>query len=334
MSTSPDHAVVAAGLKKSYGDVRAVAGVDLTIPTGTVFALLGPNGAGKSTTIKLLSTLARPDAGSARVGGFDVVVESLAVRQVIGVVAQASGVDPVATARENLMLQGRIHGIPVRMLRRRVAELLARFGLEEAADRPVHGYSGGMVRRLDLAMGLVHRPTVLFLDEPTTGLDPEVRATLWEDVERLRLEDSLTIVLTTHYLEEADRLAGRVAIADRGRVVAEGTPEELKRSLSGDTLQLEVPTASQLTAVQKALVGVDGLHAIALEDTHLSARAADGARVIPHVLSALDLAGIPVSTATVSRPSLDDVYLAHTGRHLTSTTDLTIGVPPLAKATR
>jgi len=215
-------AIVADALEKRYGSVHALAGVTFSVRAGEVFGLLGPNGAGKSTTVRVLTTLTRPDAGRAFVAGHDVVHEAVRVRRSIGYVPQESGVDREATGRENLMLQGRIQGVPRDELRRRVDELLDLVGIADAADRVVRGYSGGMKRRLDIALGLVHRPSVLFLDEPTTGLDPEARAAMWVEVERLAEQERLTILLTTHYLEEADRLAERVAIVSRGEIVVEG----------------------------------------------------------------------------------------------------------------
>src|SRR5690606_15210517 len=207
-SNDTDLAIVAHNLVKTYpGGVRALNGLSLAVETGTIFALLGPNGAGKSTTVKILTTLSRPDSGSARVAGFDVVARPSSVRRAIGYVSQKAAVDPEATGRENLMLQGRIYGLRGRELRQRVDELLERIGLAQAADRVAGTYSGGMQRKLDILMGLIHRPKVLFLDEPTTGLDPEARAELWAEIERLAREERLTILLTTHYLEEADRLA-------------------------------------------------------------------------------------------------------------------------------
>ena len=226
-------------LRKTYaGGVEALRGVSFSVQPGEVFALLGPNGAGKSTTVRILTTLSAPTAGAARVAGFDVVRQPREVRRRIGAVAQASGVDPTATGRENLTLQGRLFRLPPAELRARVEELLHLFQLEAAADRPAITYSGGMKRRLDVAMGLVHRPEVLFLDEPTTGLDPESRAVMWKEVRRLAGQ-GLTLLLTTHYLEEADQLAGRIAIVDGGRVVAAGTPEELKGEIPGDAVSLD-----------------------------------------------------------------------------------------------
>ena len=234
-------AVEAAELRKTYPpDVTALDGVSLAVQPGTIFGLLGPNGAGKSTTVRVLSTLTTPDSGSARVAGIDVRVDPIGVRHAIGVVGQRHGADMEATGRENLVLQGEFYGITGRGLRQRVGESLERFGLTHAADRLVKTYSGGMQRRLDIAMGLLHRPRVLFLDEPTTGLDPEARSEMWSEIEGLAATDRMTILLTTHYLEEADRLASRLAIIDHGRVVVEGTPNELKSELHGDTIQVEL----------------------------------------------------------------------------------------------
>src|ERR671929_1590761 len=233
-------AIVADDLHKRYGNVVALDGVSFSVREGEVFGLLGPNGAGKSTTVRVLTTLTRPDSGRAFVAGHDVVREPNRVRRSIGYVPQESGVDREATGRENLMLQRRIQGLPGGELRRRVDELLDLVGIADAADRVVRGYSGGMKRRLDIALGLVHRPSVLFLDEPTTGLDPEARAAMWVEVQRLARQEHLTILLTTHYLEEADQLADRLAIVSRGQVVVEGTPEELKRGLRGESVTVEV----------------------------------------------------------------------------------------------
>jgi ABC-2 type transport system ATP-binding protein len=307
-------AIEAAGLEKTYpGAVRALDGLDLEVPAGTIFALLGPNGAGKSTTVRILTTLSRADSGVARVAGHDVVAEAAAVQRVIGCVGQRSGGDREATGRENVRLQGQLHGLRGRDLTARVDELLVQVGLEEAADRLVRTYSGGMQRRLDIAMALVHRPQVLFLDEPTTGLDPEVRADLWREIARLTEEQGLTILLTTHYLDEADRLASGLAIVDGGRVVAGGAPEELKAELRGDAINVELAYAAN-GAAHAALEPVPGIRELVVEGTSLRARADSGARAVPLVLGALEAGGIDVASVTVARPSLDDVYLRHTGR--------------------
>ncbi|MER6353340.1 ATP-binding cassette domain-containing protein [Streptomyces sp. NPDC001634] len=315
---TPAPAVAARQLIKTYpGDVTALNGMDVTVEPGTVFGLLGPNGAGKSTTVKILTTLARPDSGSATVAGHDVLRHPDRARRAIGVVAQSSGADPVATGRENLQLQGRLYGLKGGALNRRVDELLERFTLTDAARRQVKGYSGGMRRRLDVALGLVHRPEVLFLDEPTTGLDPEARTAMWEEIGRLAGEEGLTILLTTHYLEEADRLAERIAIVDRGRVVVEGTPDSLKGELRGDAVHVELREAvgeAGRTLLRGALAGLPGVHEVHMDGRRISVRADDGASAMPALLGALERAGVGVAAATVARPSLDDVYLRYAGR--------------------
>jgi ABC-2 type transport system ATP-binding protein len=312
-------AIVAEELRKRYKTVQALDGVSFAVREGEVFGLLGPNGAGKSTTVRVLTTLTHPDAGRAFVAGEDVVAHPQRVRRAIGYVAQDSGVDWEATGRENLLLQGRIHGMSGGQLSARVSELLALVGLEEAADRPARGYSGGMKRRLDVAIGLVHRPRVLFLDEPTTGLDPEARAAMWVEVERLAAEQNLTILLTTHYLEEADRLAERVAIVSRGRVVVEGRPEELKAALRGDSVTVELANLDGRAAeAADAVSAVDGARETAVEGGQLRTRVPNGANAIPAILSALDARGIAVASVTTARPSLDDVYLHYTGRDFAS----------------
>ncbi|MBV8064787.1 MAG: ATP-binding cassette domain-containing protein [Actinobacteria bacterium] len=307
-------AIEADGLVKGYGKgVRALDGVTFSVEQGTVFGLLGPNGAGKSTTVKILTTLTAPDEGRAAVAGIDVVRDPHGVRRVIGVVGQKAGGDKDATGRENLQLQGDFYGIPRKTLRARIAELLDRFDLTDAADRLVRTYSGGMQRKLDVAIGLINEPSVLFLDEPTTGLDPEARAEMWAGLEGLARNEGVTVLLTTHYLEEADRLASQLAIVDRGQIVAAGTPDELKSELQGDTLVVELgqPTNGR---VLDALSRIDGLRESTIDGRVLRARADEGARAIPTVLALLESEGVPVVTATVSRPSLDDVYLRHAGR--------------------
>jgi ABC-2 type transport system ATP-binding protein len=314
--------VEASELVKTYpSGVRALDGLSIAIKPGEVFGLLGPNGAGKSTAIKVLTTLARPDSGTATVAGHDVLRHPERVRRAIGVVAQRSGTDPMATGRENLVLQGRLYGLRATALRRRVADLLDRFDLTGAADRAVRTYSGGMQRRLDVALGLVHRPAVLFLDEPTTGLDPEVRAALWREIGELSAGEGLTILLTTHYLEEADRLAHRLAIVDKGRTVVTGTPDSLKGELRGDAVHVELRGDADESAVRRAIGTVPGVREVSVDGRRLSARVDDGAAAVPGVLAALDSAGTPAATVTVARPSLDDVYLRHVGRRFAETTN-------------
>jgi ABC-2 type transport system ATP-binding protein len=307
------NAIEASGLVKTYGEVRALSGVSFSVPEGSVFGLLGPNGAGKSTTVRILTTLTRPDVGSASVAGLDVLADPTGVRRSIGVVGQKSGVDPEATGRENLRLQGQVYDLPAHERERRIDELLERFRLSDAADRLVSGYSGGMQRRLDVALGLVSRPKVLFLDEPTTGLDPEVRAEMWQEIESLAGEHGVTVLLTTHYMEEADRLAARLAIVDQGQIVAQGTPDELKRELRGEAVHVELGAGANGNA-RTALDRVDGVREIVLDGRSLHARVDDGARAVPGVLAALDANGVPVASVTVARPSLEDVYLRHAGR--------------------
>jgi ABC-2 type transport system ATP-binding protein len=311
-------AIEVEGLEKTYPKgVRALDGVSFRVEEGEVFGLLGPNGAGKSTTVKILVTLSRQDAGRATVAGHDVAADPGGVRGAIGYVPQSSGVDVHATGRENLFLQGKVQRVAPAELRRRVDELLETFGIAEVADRIVRTYSGGMKRRLDVAMGLVHRPQVLFLDEPTTGLDPEARAAMWGELERLAAQEALTILLTTHYLEEADRLASRIAIVSRGKVAVEGTPDALKRELLGDavTVELSDGKADDASAVVRGLVAVEE---VLMDGRHLRARVEHGAQAVPEILSALEAEGIPVASVTVSRPSLDDVYLHFTGRDFRS----------------
>jgi ABC-2 type transport system ATP-binding protein len=306
-------AIVADDLRKRYKQVQALDGLSFSVREGEVFGLLGPNGAGKSTTVRVLTTLTQPDSGRALVAGEDVVRHPNRVRRAIGYVAQDSGVDWEATGRENLLLQGRIHGMAGKALHARVDELLELVGLRDAADRVARGYSGGMKRRLDIAIGLVHKPRVLFLDEPTTGLDPEARAAMWVEVERLAEQESLTILLTTHYLEEADRLAERVAIVSEGKVVVEGTPEQLKRDLEGESVTVELPEGNgHVAEAERVIATVAG--DIHVDGRHVRVRVPNGAAAIPRILGALDGAKIPVAAVTTARPSLDDVYLHYTGR--------------------
>ncbi len=319
MSTT-DCAIEARQLVKTYAvrgskdGIRALDGLDISVPRGMIYGLLGPNGAGKSTTVKILTSLARPDSGQARVEGVDVLARPGQVRHMIGVVAQRSGADPTATGRENLILQGRLYGLPGAAVRARADELLAHFGLTEAAGRLVRTYSGGMQRRLDVALGLMHRPEVLFLDEPTTGLDPESRAAMWQEIARLAGGEGMTVLLTTHYLEEADRLASRLAIVDRGRVVATGTPDELKGELRGDAVHVELPADADPARVRQVLDALPAVRDVVIAGRGVSARSDDGAVAVPIVLAGLQRAGVNAASVAVARPSLDDVYLRHTGR--------------------
>jgi ABC-2 type transport system ATP-binding protein len=310
--------IVADGLVKTYGSkdksVRALAGISFAVSAGSVFGLLGPNGAGKSSTVKILSTLSRADDGTATVAGFDVSRQPDEVRRAIGYVSQKPGFDPIATGRENLILQARIHGLSGRAARRRADELLEHFGLAEAANRLAGKWSGGMQRKLDVCLGLIHSPQVLFLDEPTTGLDPEARADMWTEISRLTAEQGLTVLLTTHYLEEADRLADNLVIIDRGAIVAAGTPEELKTGLDGDLVQVELADVTTAQTARTRLTSVPGVHEVTVRSATLRATVADGTATLPAVLSALESGGIALLAVSVARPSLDDVYLRYAGR--------------------
>jgi len=327
MSTSSDWAVDATDLVKTYSggrgrpEVRALDGLTLSIPAGTVHGMLGPNGAGKSTTTKVLTTLARATSGTARVAGHDVVREAAAVRRSIGYVSQGTGADPLLTPRENLVMAARLRGLSRSASTERANALVERFGLSEAADRGAGKLSGGTRRKLDVALGLVGTPSVLFLDEPTTGLDPEARSSMWAEIRRLAGEDALTVVLTTHYLEEADRLADGLTIIDRGRVVAAGSPEALKATLEGDTLSVDlvepdeslvVSVASSVALLRDVTVHVEG------PTGRLVARTSDGPAAVGAVIAALQAAGIRHGAVGVSHATLDDVYLAHAGRSWTS----------------
>jgi ABC-2 type transport system ATP-binding protein len=311
-------AIEAEGLVREFKKgPRAVAGVDLRVDAGEIYGFLGPNGAGKSTTVLMLTTLLPPSAGTARVGGHDVVREGPQVRRLIGAALQEAALDPHLTAREHMRLQTALHGFPRRERRARGDELIERVGLAEAADRRVGSYSGGMKRRLDLALALVHRPRILFLDEPTTGLDPQSRTALWQEVGRLAREDGVTVFLTTQYLEEADQLANRVGIIDRGLIVAEGTPAALKASIGEPSVEAVPadPADRDRVAGVLARFGADG-------ECHRSTDAGVAVRLAPDndglaaVVRALDAEGIPLAHLQLHAPTLDDVFLAKTGRSL------------------
>ena len=309
-------AITVDNLTKTYKNgVQALTGVSFSVQQGEIFGLLGPNGAGKSTTVRILVTLTQADGGRATVAGHDVRENPEAVRHRIGYVAQASGVDKWGTGRENLTLQAQIERVPKAEIKERVTELLDWVGLTEAANRLVNTYSGGMKRRLDIAMGLVHQPEVLFLDEPTTGLDPESRSALWRDLVRLREERQLTVLLTTHYLEEADRLCDRLAIVDHGTVVVTGTPASLKAEIQGDTVTLDVN--GQTANVVSILQGLDGVLEVIPDGESVIARVTQGATAVPVLVTALERAGVTTQGVSLSRPSLDDVYLHYTGHRFT-----------------
>jgi len=305
-------AVEAEGLVKAFGDTRAVDGVDLHVPTGSVYGVLGPNGAGKTTTISMLATLLRPDAGSARVFGHDVVREPQIVRQLVGLTGQSASLDEALSGVENLVLFSRLQGCSRAGARRKAAELLEEFGLADAAKKPVTQYSGGMRRRLDLAASLIAQPPLMFLDEPTTGLDPRTRARMWQTIRRLVATGS-TVLLTTQYLDEADQLADRIAVIDHGRVVAEGTNEELKASVGESSLHLRLVDADDLDDASVALERVLGARpAVSPEAGRLTAPIRDADRVTD-LLVTLRESGIRLAEMSVSKPTLDEVFLTVTG---------------------
>jgi ABC-2 type transport system ATP-binding protein len=303
-------AIRADGLVKEFGSHRALDGIDLSVRTGTVHAVLGPNGAGKTTAVRVLSTLLRPDAGAAHVFGHDVVRSPTAVRSLIGLTGQYASVDELLTARENLFVFARLHGLGRRTARSRADELLERFSLTDAAHRSVATFSGGMRRRLDIAASLLGDPPLLFLDEPTTGLDPRTRADMWDTVREL-VAEGCTVLLTTQYLEEADQLADRIAVIDRGRVVADDTSEALKRSVGGLTLHLQVEQHVRLSEASAVLERVTGREP-SLVDGRLAVPIPSGS-VTSEVLLALHERDIDVEEITVARPSMDDVFFALTG---------------------
>lgn len=302
-------AITVAGLRKAYGSKQVLDGVDLTVPAGTIFALLGPNGAGKTTIVHILSTLIRADGGDVAVGGFDVVRQADKVRGKIGLTGQFSAVDSLLTGEENLALMGRLRHHTAAEVKRRTAELLEKFGLVGAAKTPLATYSGGMQRRLDLAMTLMGDPEIIFLDEPTTGLDPRSRRTMWDIIRSLAAR-GVTIFLTTQYLDEADQLADRIAVLDQGRIVAEGSPAELKRLVPGGHIRL---TFGDLTALERAAV-VLGAEARDDESLTLEVAGGDGVRSLKDVLDCLERASIDVSDLSVHTPNLDDVFLALTSQ--------------------
>lgn len=309
-------AVETQDLVREYrGGIRAVDGVSLTVDTGGIFGFLGPNGAGKSTMVRMLTTLLRPTSGSARVAGIDVITNPDAVRRHIGVALQDAAIDPYMTGRELLRLQAVLHGLKRAQGRARSDELLGRVGLETAADRRVGTYSGGMKRRLDLALSLVHEPTVLFLDEPTTGLDPMSRVTLWDEVRRLNTEHGTTVFLTTHYLEEADQMADRVAIIDGGRIVADGTPRALKAEIGYPLLAVTAAAPSTPDDVAQVLAGF-GEMVPGGRDGGAAVRLPGGSAAMADAVRALDVAGVRFAEIDLCEPSLDDVFLVRTGRHL------------------
>jgi ABC-2 type transport system ATP-binding protein len=306
-------AIEVRGLVREFkGGIRAVAGIDLEVASGEIYGFLGPNGAGKSTTVHVLTTLLPPTAGSARVGGFDVVKQGAEVRRTIGAALQEAALDPLLTGREHLKLQLALHGIPRAERPARTDALLERVGLRLAADRKISGYSGGMKRRLDLALALAHRPRILFLDEPTTGLDPQSRSALWDEVVRLKRDEGVTVFLTTQYLEEADLLADRVGIIDHGRIVAEGTPASLKADIGRPTVEALPADGTEAAALE----GILGRFGELQPSTAGVAVRLDGQGDLADVVRALDSAGVRVADLHLHAPTLDDVFLAKTGRSL------------------
>lgn len=312
-------AIEARGLVKHFGSTKAVDGVDLVVPTGTVYGVLGPNGAGKTTAVRMLATLLRPDAGQAKIFGYDVVDDSVAVRSLVGVTGQYASVDEDLSATENLIVFSRLLGKSRRAARQRASDLLDEFGLTDAAKRPLKEFSGGMRRRLDLAASLIATPPLLFLDEPTTGLDPRTRAQMWDTIRRLVAGGS-TVLLTTQYLDEADQLADRIAVIDHGRVIADGTADELKNSIGSTTLQL-TPADKSLAPAAMAII-----ERILAEQATLSPEAARITAplvrpdLLPDILIALREQGIVVEGMNVQKPSLDEVFLTITGKPAESDT--------------
>jgi len=310
-------AIEAHGLTKSYGKVRALTGIDLRVTEGTVYGLLGPNGAGKTTAIRILTTLLTPDSGTAQVAGYDVVRQADELRAVIGLTGQFAAVDGNLTGRENLILIGRLYHLDIRDIRQRAADLLQRFELTEAADRPARTYSGGMKRRLDLAASLVGRPRVLFLDEPTSGLDPRSRIALWQIIGAL-VREGTTILLTTQYLEEADRLADRIAVIDLGRVIAEGTSDELKAMIGGEVVEVRLAREDGSSDGLDRALGLlrdlaSGEPVLDREAHAIRLPVRGGAKILAEAIRRVDDAGFEVTELSLHRPTLDDVFLTLTG---------------------
>ena len=305
--------IVAEGLVKKYGDVVALDGLDLHVPEGTVYGLLGPNGAGKTTAVRILTTLLKPDAGTATVDGFNVVKQPNAVRRVIGLTGQYAAVDEYLTGRENLRMFGDLFHLAPAYVKERSQELLERFDLADAADRSLRTYSGGMRRRLDLAASLIAKPRILFLDEPTTGLDPRSRIGLWEVIKDL-VADGTTVLVTTQYLDEADQLAEEIVVIDHGRVIAQGTSDALKDQVGGDRLEVVVHTGQSVDAAAAALRSLASGEVLAdAEDHKVVAPVAGGSAVLVDAIRALDSAGVGVDDIALRRPTLDDVFLTLTG---------------------
>jgi ABC-2 type transport system ATP-binding protein len=312
MTKSKSLAIEVKGLQKVFGDNKAVDGIDLEVPSGMIYGVLGPNGAGKTTTINMLATLLGPDGGTAKIFGHDVVKEPQVVRQLIGVTGQYASVDDKLSAIENLVIFGRLLGLSRKEAKAKANDLLEEFGLTEAAKRPLSKFSGGMRRRLDLAASLIAQPPLIFLDEPTTGLDPRTRNQMWDTIRRL-VKSGSTILLTTQYLEEADQLADRIAVIDKGRVVAEGTPNELKRSIGAATLQLQISSEAHVAEARNIIEKVLGVKTQNPEPKLITAPMKDP-DTVTDLLVALKKAGIKLDEVSVQKPSLDEVFFALTGK--------------------
>jgi ABC-2 type transport system ATP-binding protein len=325
---SSNPAVAAEGLRKSYGTAQVLDGLDLVVPQATVCGLLGPNGAGKTTTVGILSTLLSPDQGRAEVAGFDVTRQAAQVRYRIGLVGQHAAVDEVLSGRQNLVMFGRLYHLSPALARRRADELLERFRLTDTGGKPVKDYSGGMRRRLDLAASMVLAPPVLFLDEPTTGLDPRSRNEVWDAVRAL-VDGGTTVLLTTQYLEEADQLADSISVIDTGKVIAEGTPEQLKARIGGDRIDIVARRADQLGNAAAAVARIGESDPVMNEDTRqVSVQVRDRATALAHIVRALDSAGIDAEDIALRRPTLDEVFLHLTGTDRSSRAHADAGQKP------
>ena len=311
MKTEIEHGIVVKGLTKSFKDVKVLEGIDFTVPKGKMLALLGPNGAGKTTTVRILSTLLKPDGGEAYIEGVNVVKEEKKVRSLIGLTGQYAAVDENLTGRENLVMMGRLYHLGKVESKKRAEILLEQFDLVEAAARKVKTYSGGMKRRLDLALSLMATPPILFLDEPTTGLDPRARIAMWHVIERL-MKDGVTILLTTQYLEEADKLADSIAVLDHGRIIAHGTPDELKAKVGSDKLELVLVRESDLNKAASEL-GKDV--SINKEDKTVTVPIEKGLHDVKRIIESVEKSGVEIETISIKKPSLDDVFLRLTGHN-------------------